>query len=158
MKVEYVKGDILEQKVDCIVNPWNQNIPFLKLNPQGLSGKIRIGMGVESYKKLKKFGYMPVGKAVITDGGNLSHKFKYIIHVAGIQAIGWKATKKSVTLSVKNALKLCEQHEIKSIAFPLIGAGHGKMVSEKSKEYINDILDEHKNMELEVYVVEYEGN
>ncbi len=39
--VRIVEGDLLEQRVDAIVNAWNRNvIPWWLLLPQGVSGAI----------------------------------------------------------------------------------------------------------------------
>ncbi len=40
--IQFITGDIFEQDVDVIVNPWNQNfIPWWLLIPQGVSGQIK---------------------------------------------------------------------------------------------------------------------
>ncbi len=42
MDVIVVQGDLLDQDVNCIVNPWNRNIiPWWLLLPQGVSGAIK---------------------------------------------------------------------------------------------------------------------
>jgi O-acetyl-ADP-ribose deacetylase len=42
VKAELINGNILEQKVDIIVNSWNRNIiPWWLLLPQGVSGEIK---------------------------------------------------------------------------------------------------------------------
>ena len=41
MNLSVIDGDILDQNVDVIVNPWNRNIiPWWLLLPQGVSGHI----------------------------------------------------------------------------------------------------------------------
>ena len=123
MKVKIIEGDLLGQKVDCIVNAWNRNIiPWWLLLPQGVSGAIKKQGGYQPFRELARSGPIPLGGAVLTSPGTLP--FKAIIHVAGINML-WRSSEKSIRDSVLNALALAKQHGFKSIAFPLIGAGAG---------------------------------
>lgn len=152
MKYEIVVGDLLAQPVEVIVNPWNRNIiPWWLLLPQGVSGAIKRRAGFTPFKELAKVGSMPIGAAVLTESGRLP--FKGIIHVAGIN-LCWFATKKSVELSVVNALRLAEQHKFKTIALPLIGAGSGNRGSNWSLSIIEKVLKA-SDLEIDVYVVKY---
>jgi len=145
-------GDILRQKVDAIVNPWNRNIiPWWLLLPQGVSGDIKKQGGYSPFKEVAKYGPIPVGEARITSAGEL--KYKAIIHVAGIN-IFWFATKESITNSVISAMSLAEKNQFNSIAFPLIGAGSGNRGKEFSKK---TMLNAFKNLNssIQVSLVEY---
>ena len=63
MEVTIVNGDILEQKVDVIVNTWNRNIiPWWLLWPQGVSGAIKAASGTEPFKEIARGGAMLFGK------------------------------------------------------------------------------------------------
>ena len=152
LDVKLVKGDLFEQRVDVIVNPWNRNfIPWWLLLPQGVSGQLKKKAGSQPFKELSKFGVLKLGDAVMTTAGKL--QYKCIIHVAGINCF-WFATKKSITLSVKNALDLAHRRGFKSIAFPVIGSGSGNFSQDKAK---NLMLNELKssNRDLAVILVEY---
>ncbi len=123
MKVEIVIGDILEQKVEVIVNSWNRNIiPWWLLLPQGVSGAIKKTAGIKPFSEVAKYGPIPLGQARLTGAGKLG--YKAIIHVAGINA-AWFATEYSVTQSVLNAMAVVEEQGFQSVAFPLIGSGSG---------------------------------
>jgi len=123
MNLRVMEGDILDQEVEVIVNAWNRNlIPWWLLWPQGVSRAIRKKAGNEPFKELRKHGVLPLGGAVMTGAGRLP--LKGIIHVAGI-GHDWIASEKSIRLSVRNALHLAQEKGIRSIAFPLIGAGTG---------------------------------
>jgi hypothetical protein len=53
MKLIVVTGDLLEQKVDAIVNPWNRNlIPWWLLLPKGASGAIKKRAGLRPFVEL----------------------------------------------------------------------------------------------------------
>lgn len=123
MDLKVVDGDLLDQDVDVIVNPWNRNIiPWWLLLPQGVSGAIKKRGGYSPFKELSKKGPIPLGGAVETTAGRLP--FKAIIHVAGI-SIFWRSSGKSIRASVRSAIGIANEKGYQSIAFPLIGAGTG---------------------------------
>ena len=123
MEVEIKTGDILTFKGDAIVNPWNRNIvPWWLLNPGGVSGAIKKQGGKAIFKELRRHGRIPLGGAVSTSSGRLP--FKIIIHVAGINLLG-KASRGSISDSVRNAVRLAEEMDMSTLAFPVIGSGSG---------------------------------
>ena len=146
MNLEIIQGNLLDQKVEVIVNPWNRNVfPWWLLVPQGVSGAIKKRAGYEPFRELAKKGILPLGSAVITSSGRLP--FEAIIHVAGIN-LCWISTERSIRLSTRNALFKAKQKNFKSIAFPLIGAGTGG----KSKNLVLNWMKDEMNR------VEYEGD
>jgi len=123
MPLRVVDGDLLNQPVDVIVNPWNRNIiPWWLLLPQGVSGAIKRRGGLEPFREVAKAGPIPLGGAVATNAGHLP--FKAIIHVAGI-SLFWRASRKSIQDSTRNALHTAAELGASSVAMPLIGAGIG---------------------------------
>lgn len=153
MPVTCVKGDLLEQKVDVIVNAWNRNIiPWWLLLPQGVSGAIKKRGGTGPFKELAKMGPIPLGEARLTGPGKLP--FKAIIHVAGING-WWRASEYSIRHSVRNAMALAREHQFESVAFPLIGGHSGGFNPQKSKALILEELEK-LNPSLEVVVVEFQ--
>jgi O-acetyl-ADP-ribose deacetylase (regulator of RNase III) len=123
MNYRLVDGDLLDQHVQVIVNPWNRNIiPWWLLLPQGVSGAIKRRAGLGPFRELAKRGPIPLGGAVLTGAGDLPHEG--IIHVAGISMF-WRSSERSIRGSVRSAVALARQHGFHSLAFPLIGAGTG---------------------------------
>ena len=146
MNLKLIEGDLLDQNVEVIVNPWNRNIiPWWLLVPQGVSGAIKRRGGYQPFRELGRIGIIPLGSAVSTSSGKL--RYKSIIHVAGIN-LCWKSTEKSVRLSTRNALLKAKQNNFKSIAFPLLGAGTGG----KSKNLVLSWMKEELNR------VEFDGD
>ncbi len=114
-----------------IVNAWNRNvIPWWLLLPSGVSGAIKKRGGYAPFRELGKFGPIPLGEARWTSAGRLP--FKGIIHVAGIN-LAWRSSAKTVERCMKSALDLATEHQMNSIAFPLIGAGTGGLNSQVAK-------------------------
>ncbi len=138
MNLKIVEGDLLEQEVEVIVNPWNRNfIPWWLLLPQGVSGAIKRRGGSEPFRELAKMGTIPLGGAVETSAGRLP--YKAIIHVAGINFF-WVSTERSITGSVHSAMEIVKSKGYSSVAFPLIGAGTGGSNQEVALKLIRDTL------------------
>jgi O-acetyl-ADP-ribose deacetylase (regulator of RNase III) len=118
-----VEGDLLDQKVEVIVNAWNRNIiPWWLLVPQGVSGAIKRRAGYQPFIELGRFGPMALGSAVLTGAGKLEHRA--IIHVAGINML-WRASGESIENSVRSAMQIVKEEAFHSVAFPIIGGGTG---------------------------------
>ncbi len=154
MRVLEVQGDLLDQRVDAIVNAWNRNvIPWWLLLPQGVSGAIKKQGGTAPFRELAKNGPMRLGEAVATGAGTLP--FKCIIHVAGINML-WRASEQSIRESTTNAVNLAMSMQLKSLAFPLIGAGSGGFSAERAKEIMRQSLSSLQG-DLEAVLVEYKA-
>jgi len=70
MNIKLIKGDLLKQDVEVIVNAWYQNIiPWWLLIPKGVSGAIKKQGGYAPFKTLGKKGRIPLGLAVETLAG-----------------------------------------------------------------------------------------
>ncbi len=152
MNIREASGDILNQKVDVIVNSWNRNIiPWWLLLPQGVSGAIKKQAGTAPFREVAKQGAIPLGQARLTSAGRLSHKA--IIHVAGINML-WVATRYSISESVRSAMKLADENGFKSIAFPLIGSGSGNRGRQFSKQTMIDTFGA-INFDIDVILVTY---
>ena len=150
-----VTGDLLEQRVDVIVNAWNRNvIPWWLLLPQGVSGAIKRRGGLRPFREVARHGPIPLGGAVLTSAGDLP--FKGIIHVAGIN-LCWVATRESIRRSVRSAMKIVDDRRFASVAFPIIGSGSG---NRSRSVALRHMLDEFGALESpsRVIVVEYRAN
>lgn len=152
MTYSIVEGNLLDQQVDAIVNPWNRNIiPWWLLLPQGVSGAIKKRAGYQPFRELQKIGSIPLGGAVYTTSGRLP--YKAIIHVAGINMF-WRASQQSIQNSVVNAIKLAETLDFESIAMPIIGSGSGSFRQEEAERVICETLG-NLDSNISVIVVRY---
>ena len=69
-----VRGDLLDQRVDAIVNAWNRNfIPWWLLVPSGVSGAIKRRGGHQPFREVRRHGTLRPGQAVVTSAGRLPH-------------------------------------------------------------------------------------
>lgn len=138
MDVRIVDGDLLDQDVEVIVNAWNRNvIPWWLLVPQGVSAAIKRRAGYAPFQELARHGPIPLGGAVMTSAGKLP--LRGIIHVAGINLL-WRASEASIRASVRNAMALAIERGVRSIAFPLIGAGTGGRREEQVLAWMREEL------------------
>ncbi|MBW3638130.1 MAG: macro domain-containing protein [Armatimonadetes bacterium] len=151
MQAKIIDGDLLDQKVDAIVNAWNRNIIPWWLLPQGVSGAIKRRAGLEPFREVAKSGPIPLGEAQLTGAGALP--FRGIIHVAGINGL-WRASEFSIRHSVRNASELAEREGFASLAFPVVGSGSGSF---NEKQALEIMVDELAGMEtpVEVTVVRF---
>ena len=138
MNVQIVTGDLLEQDVDVIVNAWNRNIiPWWLLLPQGVSGAIKRKGGIAPFVEVGRAGAIPIGGAVVTGPGRLN--FKAIIHVAAINMF-WRASESSIRMSVRSTMKLVQERNFASVAFPVLGSGSGGYNVENALKLMVDEL------------------
>jgi O-acetyl-ADP-ribose deacetylase (regulator of RNase III) len=138
VRIEVVDGNLLDQRVDAIVNAWNRNVfPWWLLVPQGVSAEIKRRAGTRPFRELRRYGVLPLGAAVVTSAGTLPHRA--IIHVAGIGLL-WRASRPSIELSVQNAVGEAARHHFQSVAFPLIGAGTGGYPASEVEQIICETL------------------
>jgi len=153
MNLEIAQGDLLDQKVEIIVNAWNRNIiPWWLLLPQGVSGGIKRRAGIEPFVQVGHHGPIPLGEAVLTSAGRLP--FRGIIHVAGINGF-WQASEYSIRRSVQSAIALACRQGFNSLAFPIIGSGSGSFSQSKALELMLDELSK-LNADIRVVVVKYQ--
>ena len=152
MRIEVVEGALLEQPTEGIVNAWNRNIiPWWLLLPQGVSGAIKRRAGLEPFRELARLGPIPLGGAVHTSAGRLP--YRAIIHVAGINMF-WRASERSIRDSVRNAVQLADSLGLRSLAFPLIGAGSGGFDAAAAERMMLDTLVGLES-DLQVVIVRY---
>ncbi len=139
MDLRFVRGDLLDQDVEVLVNAWNRNLfPWWLLIPQGVSKALRRRAGTAPFRELRSKGILALGAAVETGPGRLPHRA--IIHVAGIGFL-WRSSEKAVRASVRNAIALAAARGYRSLAFPLVGAGTGGKRREDVRAWMRSELE-----------------
>lgn len=116
-KIEVIQGDITALDVDAIVNAANTRL----LGGGGVDGAIHRAAGPQLLDECRQIGGCPTGEARITKGYNL--KARYVIHTVGPVHSGKPKDSRLLTSCYQNSLKLAEDHNIQSIAFPAISCG-----------------------------------
>ena len=115
-RIKLLQGDITELDTDVIVNAANAQL----IMGGGVAGAIRRKGGPSIQEECNKIGGTFVGGAKITTGGNL--KARHVIHAVGPR-MGEGEEDEKLNNATLNSLKLADEHNLKSIAFPAISAG-----------------------------------
>ncbi len=118
IEIEVIRGNIASQPdVDAVVNAANA-----QLAPGGgVAGAIHSGAGPGLYEECQPLAPISPGEAVITGAHNLPNK--KIIHCLG-PIYGQDAPESQLLAKCYvNALRLAEENNLSSIAFPAISTG-----------------------------------
>lgn len=116
--VECISGDIAAQKdIAAVVNAANAQLRI----GGGVAGAIHRTAGPGLEEECRPLAPIKPGEAVITGGHNLPNRF--VIHCLGPVYGADKPEEKLLADCYRNALRLAEEHNIDSIAFPSISTG-----------------------------------
>jgi len=157
-KISIVKGDITDQNTDAIVNAANPSL----MGGGGVDGAIHRKGGpriLEECKRIRETEWpdgLPIGKAVITTGGNL--RAKYVIHTVGpIWRGGKHAEPELLAEAYRNCLELAVSKGLKTIAFPSISTGaYGYPLKESSRialKMVKEFLENEDRLDQVVLVL-----
>jgi len=148
MRVSVVEGDITQQKVDAIVNAANNRLE----GGGGVDGAIHRAAGPALEEECRHIrlerGGCPTGEAVITGGHRLSAR--YVIHTVGpVWHGGSRGERQLLFNCYANSLRLAEEHQLKTIAFPAISCGaYGYPIELAAKDSL-DAIFAHKAVSVE---------
>lgn len=123
MDIEYVRGDITDQRVDAVVNAANSSL----LGGGGVDGAIHRRGGPDilaECRRLRADRYrdgLPTGEAVATTAGRLPAR--WVIHTVG--PVWSKREDRSTLLAscYRASLRVADELGAASIAFPAVSAG-----------------------------------
>lgn len=141
--MKIICGDITKIEVEAIINAANTTLK----HRGGVALAILKAGGEEIQRESDKIGFCPIGQAVATTAGKLP--YKCIIHVPTIDwEKGKKATLKDIYDGTVAALEIAKQKQVKTIAFPLLGAGVVGLHKEKVKKQIEKAANKFPELEI----------
>ena len=145
------QGDLTQKKVNAIVNPANS----AGLMGGGVAGVIRRVGGSIIEEEAVKHAPIPIGKAVLTTGGNLPcHS---VIHAPTMVRPAERATAEVVRKATEGALCCADEAGLSSIAFPGMGTGVGRLpVDVAAKTMVEAIRAFPAKKLKEVYLIGFE--
>lgn len=149
--IEIVKGNIINQHVDAIVNAANTTL----LGGGGVDGAIHKAAGPKLLEECRKLNGCKTGDAKITSGYDLV--VKYVIHTVGPI---WQGGNKNEPELLKScyikSLQLAIKNNIKTIAFPSISTGAYRFPIEFASEIalstVKEFLENTKNIDKVIFV------
>ena len=154
MPLQIVRQDIIKMNVDAIVNAANTQLAM----GGGVCGAIFKAAGAKELQDAcNKIGSSQTGQAVITPGFHLP--CKYVIHAAGpVYHLSQAELCKSQLYSAyTESLKLAQQNECESIAFPLISSGiYGYPKEEALNVALSAIHSFLEDNEMNVYLIVFD--
>ena len=155
VEIIIIKGDITEVEADAIVNAANK---YLKHGGGVAAAIVRKGGEIiqkESNKIISEQGPLETGDAVATSAGNL--KAKKVIHTVG-PIYGEGNERDKLIKATYNCLKLADEYNFKSIAFPAISTGiYGvppKLAADAMINAVLEYIDKYrKNIDKIIFVL-----
>ena len=116
--LELVRGDIVVQDVDAIVNAANTTL----LGGGGVDGAIHRAGGPEILAECRRLGGCATGDAKLTGGGRL--RARHVIHAVGpVYGDGRHGEDDRLASAYRRALEVAAAATLRSVAFPSISTG-----------------------------------
>ncbi|MBF1185887.1 MAG: macro domain-containing protein [[Eubacterium] sulci] len=152
MPFEIVRNDIVNMKVDAIVNTANPR-PIIGA---GTDKAVHDKAGARLLLARKEIGDIAIGTSKITPAFDLNAR--YVIHTAGpIWRDGRSGEEALLASCFKNSLRLAKEKECESIAFPLISTGsYGFPKPLALQIAVREISSFLMENEMQVYLVVFE--
>ena len=149
MPFEIVRNDIVNMRVDAIVNTANPR-PVIG---SGTDSAIHAKAGQELLEAREKIGNIAVGCSAITAGYGLDAR--YVIHTVGpVWRGGLFGEEKKLRACYDSALTLALEYHCQSIAFPLISAGNYGFPKDKALQIAIAAFSEFlMEQEMQIYLV-----
>ncbi len=137
MALQIIYGDITKVQADAVVNAANT---ALKMGG-GVCGAIFRAAGAKELSDAcAPLAQIKTGETVITPGFNL--KAKHIIHTVGpVYKDGKSGEEELLAACYTNSLALAREHNLTSIAFPLISSGIFGYPPEEAKQVAIDAIE-----------------
>jgi O-acetyl-ADP-ribose deacetylase (regulator of RNase III) len=127
-----IDDNIVMLDVEAIVNAANKSL----ILGGGVAGAIRSFGGSKIQEECDAIGPINVGEAALTGAGNL--KARYVIHAVG-PVYGEGDEDEKLRNAVQSSLRIANEKNVKSIAFPAISTGIYRYPIQKCSEIMLEV-------------------
>lgn len=129
-------GELVEVEAEAILRPVSTEL----LAVTGPGREVDRRAGADVADRLRRFGALPIGGALVTPGGELHSAF--LIHVV-VQSAEEPVTEAGVRRALLNGLRRASEWGIESLSLPPLGTGAGNFEAEASARIMIPLLREH---------------
>jgi O-acetyl-ADP-ribose deacetylase (regulator of RNase III) len=147
--IQYIKGNILESEAQALVNT---------VNTMGIMGK---GIALQfkkafpdnfrAYQNACKRKEVVTGKLFVTKDGNLNTGTKIIINFPTKNDWRKSSEYSYIEDGLDDFIQIVEKYQLRSVAFPPLGAGNGGLEWGKVKSIIEQKLN---GLDVDIFVYE----
>ena len=134
--IHVLRADLLAAAADALVRSVGTDMEACT----GLDRRLGERAGEEVLDRLRAFGEIPIGGAIVTPGGDLPAPL--LIH-AVLRSIDDPISEGSVARAFLNVLRQAAEWEVATLAVPPLGVGGGNLDAEDSARVMCAVLRDH---------------
>ncbi|HSJ14219.1 MAG TPA: macro domain-containing protein [Longimicrobiales bacterium] len=134
--IHTIRGELIEVAADALLRPvsaeWDAVTPAMR--------RLELAAGPALQEQCRRLGELPVGSAVITEGGALAARF--VVH-AVVRSLDEPVSGPGVERALRNGLRRLQEWGIDDVALPPLGTGAGNLDAEDAARLMVDVIQEH---------------
>lgn len=134
--IRVVRGELSSVACDAVLRPvtaeWEPVTPAMR--------RLELAAGPALKAHCELLGELPVGSAVITEGGALAPRF--VVH-AVVRSTTEPVSESGVERALRNGLRRLHEWGIETVAMPPLGTGAGNLDAEDVAGVMIEVLQEH---------------
>lgn len=147
MRIYLKRCNILQERVDAIVNPANSTGAMAS----GIGAAIKNAGSGSIEKAAREQAPIAIGTAILTPGYNLAAA--HVIHAPTTNRVVEEVKVENIRLAVRAALAIAEHHQFVSLSFPGMGNLIGQVKHDAVAEAMVDELTNFKPNSLQEIIV-----
>jgi len=136
MKIKLIHDDICFSECDAIINPSNTHCYM----GGGVAGALKKKGGTEIEEAAVHQGPIPIGEAIITQGGKL--RVPYVIHAPTMEQPEGISNVYYINEALHAAFNIAKEKGLRRIALPGMGTGIGGVSFEEAADIMTNVLAE----------------